>query len=174
MLARTDTLTGLGNRLALEELLEEETQKPGAEDNLVVIFLDVDGFKLVNDTQGHSVGDDLLVAMAGKFKDAPHRTGEGVFRLGGDEFVFVINTKDSGNSRRTPKEKDEHIDAFLNRMKQIVIGSGKELANPVEIDGSFGAASYHEGESIVQIIDRADEDMYKAKEKQKAIKVVQE
>ena len=166
-LARTDALTGLGNRLALQELLDEEIQKDDAPGDLTLVFMDVDGFKSVNDTHGHAVGDDLLVSMANKFKDNTYRDGEGVFRLGGDEFVFVINTKDTGNSRRTPKEKEEQVELFLTRMKKGITDSGDELPHEVTVGGSFGVVNYRAGENTREFVERADIAMYDKKDQQK-------
>lgn len=82
--ARTDELTGLGNRLALTELLHRVAT--GGASAIDVFYVDVDEFKEVNDSLGHDVGDQLLVRTAARLRDA---FGTNVHRVGGDEFVAV-------------------------------------------------------------------------------------
>jgi diguanylate cyclase (GGDEF)-like protein len=85
--ARHDPLTELPNRARLHELIDAELQRPGRPP-LTVLFLDVDGFKEVNDTLGHQVGDDLLRQLSERLAGRT-RTGDTVGRLGGDEFVVL-------------------------------------------------------------------------------------
>ncbi|MGY1804199.1 putative bifunctional diguanylate cyclase/phosphodiesterase [Blastococcus sp. SYSU D00922] len=85
--ARHDHLTDLPNRAYLHELIDEELQRPDGAP-VSVLFLDVDGFKDVNDSLGHDVGDDLLRQLATRLS-ACSRTGDTVGRLGGDEFVVI-------------------------------------------------------------------------------------
>ena len=88
-LAYHDSLTGLGNRLLfkeqLEEALKDDTITPHP---LAVLFLDLDGFKAVNDTLGHSIGDLLLKSVATKLRDILPQTDR-IARLGGDEFAIL-------------------------------------------------------------------------------------
>lgn len=91
-LARFDTLTGLPNRLQLHERLEEATNKRNRLGlSLVVMFLDVDRFKQINDTYGHAAGDLVLTEFAKRLKNAI-RTTDTVGRLAGDEFVVFMET----------------------------------------------------------------------------------
>jgi diguanylate cyclase (GGDEF)-like protein len=85
--ARHDHLTGLPNRAHLHELIDGELTRPGR-DPVAVLFLDVDGFKDVNDSLGHEVGDDLLRQLADRLT-CRTRVGDTVGRLGGDEFVVL-------------------------------------------------------------------------------------
>lgn len=85
--ARHDDLTALPNRAALHELIDAELQRPD-QPPVTVLLLDVDGFKDVNDSLGHEVGDDLLRQIAGRLV-ARTRSEDSVGRLGGDEFVVV-------------------------------------------------------------------------------------
>ncbi|SFF53292.1 putative bifunctional diguanylate cyclase/phosphodiesterase [Blastococcus tunisiensis] len=85
--ARHDHLTELPNRAHLHELIDAELSRPGPVP-LAVLFLDVDGFKDVNDSLGHDVGDDLLRQLAVRLSECT-RTGDTVGRLGGDEFVVI-------------------------------------------------------------------------------------
>ncbi|WP_235003448.1 putative bifunctional diguanylate cyclase/phosphodiesterase [Blastococcus haudaquaticus] len=85
--ARHDHLTGLPNRAHLHELIDEELGR-GDQAPVAVLFLDVDGFKDVNDSLGHDVGDDLLRQLAARLAECT-RAGDTVGRLGGDEFVVI-------------------------------------------------------------------------------------
>src|ERR1700690_3714560 len=88
-LAYHDSLTGLGNRLLFKEQLEEALKDVSVTPHpLAVLFLDLDGFKAVNDTLGHSVGDLLLKCIASKLRDLLPATDR-VARLGGDEFAIL-------------------------------------------------------------------------------------
>ncbi|MDB5824249.1 MAG: hypothetical protein JWR21_2953 [Herminiimonas sp.] len=96
-----DPLTGLPNRNWLQTCLPETLRKSGERnERLALLFVDLDGFKTVNDSLGHAAGDELLCSAAGRLKEAvrPHDT---VVRLGGDEFVAVIenleNNADAGH-----------------------------------------------------------------------------
>jgi diguanylate cyclase (GGDEF)-like protein len=88
-LAYHDSLTGLGNRLLFKEQLEEALREVSVTPHpLAVLFLDLDGFKAVNDTLGHSIGDLLLKSVATKLRDILPRTDR-IARLGGDEFAIL-------------------------------------------------------------------------------------
>jgi diguanylate cyclase (GGDEF)-like protein len=88
--ARQDPLTGLDNRLALREQFEEPSLEPTKA--VALLYLDLDGFKRVNDRHGHQVGDALLCVVATRFA-ACLRPGERVFRMGGDEFVVLSRVR---------------------------------------------------------------------------------
>jgi PleD family two-component response regulator len=98
-LAYHDSLTGLGNRLLFKEQLEEALKDVSvASHPLAVLFLDLDGFKAVNDTLGHSIGDLLLKSVATKLRDILPRTDR-IARLGGDEFAILqISAAQPGSS----------------------------------------------------------------------------
>jgi diguanylate cyclase (GGDEF)-like protein len=90
--ANTDVLTGLGSRLLLSDRIERLAEQPSA-GHSALLFLDLDGFKMVNDTFGHAGGDELLVAVAKRIQ-ATLRDGELAVRLGGDEFVALLDDCD--------------------------------------------------------------------------------
>ncbi len=90
--ARHDHLTNLPNRAYLHELIDAELQRPEGPP-VAVLFLDVDGFKAVNDSLGHDVGDQLLRELAGRLTDGT-RAEDTVGRLGGDEFVVLCRDCD--------------------------------------------------------------------------------
>jgi diguanylate cyclase (GGDEF)-like protein len=96
--ARHDHLTELPNRAHLHELIEAELQHPDRPP-VAVLFLDVDGFKDVNDSLGHDVGDDLLRQLAGRLI-AGTRSEDTVGRLGGDEFVVLCRNCDAEGAER--------------------------------------------------------------------------
>ncbi|TFV58135.1 EAL domain-containing protein [Geodermatophilus sp. DF01-2] len=91
--ARHDTLTELPNRAHLHELIDAELQRPDR-GPVSVLFLDIDGFKDVNDSLGHDAGDDLLRQVAGRLTGST-RAGDTVGRLGGDEFVVLCRDCDT-------------------------------------------------------------------------------
>jgi diguanylate cyclase (GGDEF)-like protein len=94
--ARHDHLTELPNRAHLHELIDEELRRPGR-GPVTVLFLDVDGFKEVNDSLGHEVGDDLLRQVAARLAGRT-RAGDTVGRLGGDEFVVLCRDCDTAGA----------------------------------------------------------------------------
>ena len=87
-LARRDALTTLPNRLALQEYFTEQSNLVSASGAIAVHYLDLDGFKPVNDRYGHAVGDALLLAVANRLRGAV-RSGDIVARMGGDEFAVI-------------------------------------------------------------------------------------
>ncbi len=153
--ADNDVLTGLANRRTLRRRLVEVIQsdrEPGQEG--AVLFCDVDGFKLVNDTLGHGVGDRALIAIAGRLQAAA-RDSDMVSRLGGDEFVVVARGL-------SPVQASE----LAERLRVVA-------AEPIGIDGleqpvcrtmSIGIAMFEAGTSDPDmLLHRADEAMYEAK-----------
>jgi diguanylate cyclase (GGDEF)-like protein/PAS domain S-box-containing protein len=145
--ARTDALTGLGNRLALEDRLATGL----VEGQTAVPFCDLDGFKSVNDSLGHPVGDGTLCAIAQRIS-ACVREEDLVVRLGGDEFVVVTD----GVSTRTLIELAERIRSAV--------------AGPIDIEGqrisitvSIGVVVAAPGEEPQSVVRRADALMYKVK-----------
>lgn len=89
-----DSLTGLYNRHAYEEKIEEYEKKQGPAPDFVVVSFDVNGLKVVNDTLGHQGGDELLIGAAQCMKDSFGTYGN-VYRVGGDEFVAFVNADDA-------------------------------------------------------------------------------
>jgi diguanylate cyclase (GGDEF)-like protein/PAS domain S-box-containing protein len=153
-MATTDVLTGLPNRALLADRLEQAMAHSRRLDRLLAIaFIDLDGFKAVNDSAGHHFGDHLLVEVAERFKTQA-RAGDTVARLGGDEFVLLI----------TDVAEQKEILIALQRILQ-------EISRPYEIDGrsvsigaSIGVTLFpHDNADPETLIRHADQAMYQAK-----------
>jgi diguanylate cyclase (GGDEF)-like protein len=179
--SETDELTGLRNRKGLMNELQKRISSESSDSHFALVFVDLDGFKAVNDTHGHEAGDDVL-AKVGKFfkealkKDDPEdegfkfRNDDEAFRLGGDEFVILIRTDKQGNGRRsTNKDEEETLEGFQSRLNRGIIDSGVAVDKDIEVSGSFGFAQYAHGESVKDFITRADKEMYKKKISKKAL-----
>ena len=148
LLAYSDLLTGLANRSALQEELGLELSR-GATPALV--YLDLDGFKAINDHLGHSVGDALLAGIGPRMR-AVVRDGDMVARLGGDEFVVVASVSDAA-----------HVADLLDRLRMAVtapVDTGERL---VSVGVSVGAVVAEPGESVDSLLRRADDAMYRSK-----------
>lgn len=151
--ARHDTLTGLANRRAFGELMFQAMARARRyTKTLAIMCVDLDGFKSVNDSRGHQVGDQLLVTVARRLETCV-RTTDRVCRTGGDEFMLVLEG---------PGHTDE-----ITRIGERVIQAMKtpyELdGKPVQISSSVGVAVYDGQENDQDLIRRADTAMYAAK-----------
>lgn len=167
-LARYDPLTGLPNRLLLRDAFQ--TRLEGARHagtQLAVHYLDLDGFKAINDSHGHPVGDRMLQAVAGRLL-ATVRADDGAFRLGGDEFLIIqagVNHADEAEllARRVIKHLSEPY-AFDGNEMRISVSVGIALTNVVdseldELMACADAALYRSkvrGKSQLQFCDAAD------------------
>jgi len=111
--ADRDPLTGLYNRRWFERHLSEVLEVRGGEQSLGILFIDLDGFKLVNDRHGHAVGDDLIVEVARRMRDA---AGElPVARLGGDEFLALFHHQPGNSALASAMEFAELLEETLTR-----------------------------------------------------------
>lgn len=152
LLAVTDSLTGLSNRVVLMDRLAHAlgAARRGRSETGVV-FVDLDGFKAVNDTLGHDVGDQLLRQVADRLS-AAIRTGDTAARIGGDEFVVLCERIDDLAQVR------EIADRISEQLKgRFVIGE-----HEIRISASVGV-SLGRGMSAREVLSRADEAMYRAK-----------
>ncbi|MBL8415888.1 MAG: EAL domain-containing protein [Propionivibrio sp.] len=149
-----DILTDLPNRLLFKDRLGLAViQARRNLTELAVMFVDLDRFKLVNDTLGHVKGDDLLQQVAGRLKDCLRR-GDTLARLGGDEFTVVLP------ELRDRQDAEIIAEKFLEALRHPFNLDGNE----VYISASIGIAIYPtDGESIDELLRRADIAMYHVK-----------
>jgi diguanylate cyclase (GGDEF)-like protein len=152
--ARTDPLTGLANRLAFRELAERALQHSGRSHKPVsLIMLDVDHFKRVNDTWGHSVGDQVLKAIATVL--AKHvRSSDVAARVGGEEFVVLLVDTEQGGAR-----------VFAERLRLAIMDVDVEVpGDRVRVTASFGVAEAASHETTIDaVLGCADKALYHAK-----------
>ncbi|MBF0471303.1 MAG: EAL domain-containing protein [Gammaproteobacteria bacterium] len=153
--AHYDALTNLPNRVLLADRLQQAiSQTSRRKLYLAVCFLDLDGFKQVNDTHGHDVGDLLLVEIANRMKKTV-REGDTVARLGGDEFAIVLTDF-------------EDPEASLPLVKRLLeVASKPILVNrlKLQVSASLGTTYYPQQEVVDadQLLRQADQAMYQAK-----------
>ncbi len=153
-MAHFDPLTQLPNRILFYERFDEALSQAKADQSLMgVIFLDLDGFKVVNDTFGHEVGDRVLQVVAKRLATSV-RDSDTVARMGGDEFVILLP------GVRNESDVDRVIDKIQSK-----------LADPVQLDSeifsfkaSIGVSLYpRDGQMKNDLLRHADRDMYKQK-----------
>ncbi|MHC3467490.1 putative bifunctional diguanylate cyclase/phosphodiesterase [Streptomyces sp. 7R007] len=151
--ATHDALTGLPNRTFFFERLEKALGA-GAGQRFGLCYLDLDGFKTVNDSLGHAAGDRLLVEVADRLQACATAPGEMVARLGGDEFVALTTGPD------TEREVDELATRIMNALIAPISIDGRELT----VRGSIGVVEGPAGErSPAEVLRSADITMYRAK-----------
>jgi diguanylate cyclase (GGDEF)-like protein len=148
--ATHDALTGLANRVLFHRRLQRALTAPG-DRPVGVVLVDLDGFKEVNDTLGHEVGDLLLVAVAERLTGCV-RIGDTVARLGGDEFVMVLPDSD-------PAAADRVAARLVEALREPVRAGGHELP----VGASVGIADGRSGDDASLLLRRADIAMYAAK-----------
>ena len=154
-IAHYDILTGLPNRVLLADRLHQAMAHAHRRDQaLAVAFLDLDGFKTVNDRHGHSVGDQLLTSLASRMKLAL-REGDTLARLGGDEFVAVL--LDVGGVDTSVQV----LGRLLEAAAEPVLAGGLAL----QVSASVGVTFYPQPEDVDadQLLRQADQAMYQAK-----------
>ncbi|WP_407571477.1 GGDEF domain-containing protein [Deinococcus altitudinis] len=141
----TDPLTGLDNRRAFEAHLEAAE---AAQEDFVVVFIDLNGFKALNDKFGHALGDSFLRGYGVWLSRVTHRNAH-VYRLGGDEFVVLM--------RHTPLSPEAFAAWAMDRLQVPFVD---------EVSAAIGIAWRHEGESVRAVLSLADERMYSVKKAQ--------
>ncbi|WP_300084309.1 EAL domain-containing protein [Rhodoferax sp.] len=154
-MAHFDALTGLPNRVLLADRLHQamhNAQRRGLQ--LAVVYLDLDGFKLINDTHGHEVGDQLLMTLAERMKQVL-REGDTLARLGGDEFVAVV----------VDLPQREACAPLLQRLLDAAHTPVALPEGQVQVSASLGVTYFPQTEEIDadQLQRQADQAMYQAK-----------
>ncbi|HLV16972.1 MAG TPA: EAL domain-containing protein [Pseudomonas sp.] len=157
--ARHDPLTGLANRTRLDELLHrlEQRQLRGEQAMAALLFVDLDRFKLINDSLGHSVGDQVLIHVAQRLQRCL-REGDQLARFGGDEFVVLLN------SIRSPGEAEQIAQQILDTLLDPLLVAGHELS----VSASIGIAPLQQPGQVREALQAADLALYRAKSAGKA------
>lgn len=152
-LANFDQLTGLPNRVMLNDRVKyllnmaQRNNEP-----LTVMFLDLDHFKNINDTLGHTIGDLVLIEVAKRIKEAI-RDEDTVSRLGGDEFIMLFPNTDSKSAMR-----------IATKLIKVISKASIVEHNELTITPSIGIAIYpHDGEDFETLLKNADTAMYRVK-----------
>lgn len=155
--ASTDPLTRIANRLKFDRTLTDEmTRAPERDKPLCLVMCDVDNFKTFNDTFGHQMGDQVLRMVGATLED--NTKGQDLAaRYGGEEFSLVL-----------PDTELDNAIHLANTIREAIAGkrlirkkTGEEISR---VTVSFGAAIYRPGEAAAELIDRADEALYHAKQ----------
>ncbi len=151
VLSITDKLTGVFNRLKLDEVLNDEFNRSSRfKSNFGVIIIDIDYFKKINDTFGHLVGDQVLIEFA-KILETNIRKIDVLGRWGGEEFMIIC-----------PETNFQGTIKVAQSLREII--SEYEFSTVNKISASFGISAYNKNdENIDKIIARADSALYKAK-----------
>lgn len=154
-LANFDALTGLANRNRLIDFLEGELARARRHRQwLVVLFIDVNGFKQVNDTHGHATGDLVLIEVARRLS-LELREDELLARYGGDEFIWVT----------APTDEKPPLDQLIRRLKGRFADPIRVKSNAFALSVSIGCALYPQsGKNVAALFEAADDDMYRDKQ----------
>jgi diguanylate cyclase (GGDEF)-like protein len=145
--ATHDPLTGLPNRVLVNDRLEHSLLRR-ERGRLAVALLDVNGFKRINDTLGHAVGDTVLRQVAGRLVRHT-RTGDTVARLGGDEFLVIAEDLEPGGEQ-----------LVLDRLHSAFAEPLELDTGPLDVRSSIGLALAERGDTVDTLLRRADDAMY--------------
>ncbi|PKH05960.1 diguanylate cyclase [Moritella sp. Urea-trap-13] len=150
-ISRIDPLTQIGNRFAQNEKLASLTGP------YCITFIDLDGFKKINDKLGHDEGDKVLIAVTDIMQKKLHELGS-IFRCGGDEFILVVDIKNP-----------QHVESLLMQLSDLLLETEKELQKIrwKEAGISFGIATSFETLNQSECLSLADQRMYKYKQDKK-------
>jgi diguanylate cyclase (GGDEF)-like protein len=149
LLAVTDSLTKIANRAMWDRTIEEFEQRPSASEPIAVLIADVDWFKQVNDTFGHAAGDRVLVSISQRLLSVVKST-DTVARIGGDEFAILVRDVRS----------DAELDSITERITSHLLHDFMYDGNSVPVSTSVGSARQLHGEAVLDVMRRADEDLY--------------
>jgi diguanylate cyclase (GGDEF)-like protein len=144
-----DPLTGLFNRRHIEQKLADEIARSERHGHpLTVILFDLDSFKRVNDTHGHPAGDCVLRAFADRLRKAT-RGSDVAGRYGGDEFLIIL-----------PECRGEGVQYVFNRLNELAV---EVEGSTLPVLYSAGWANYLTGETLIELLTRADDALYVSK-----------
>ena len=147
----TDPLTGLLNRRGLQQVVKDKAR-------FIIFYIDLDGFKLINDSLGHAIGDQLLQHLGLKLTTGDFREGYAC-RFGGDEFIWLIEQD------KLSVGPEQIGNMLLSKMSEPYIDKEKR---PISVSASIGVAHYpDDGEDFEKLILKADAAMYLAKKQGK-------
>ena len=154
-LANHDSLTDLPNRRYMMELLNQSLDEASQKDKvLVIMFIDLNGFKQINDVYGHNAGDEVLLIVAKRLELAI-RNGDHISRLGGDEYLLGL---------MMDKANLDEIEAMANKFVDVISQSMNVEGLRIKVGASIGIAAYPiHGNNIEALINIADHKMYQAK-----------
>lgn len=147
-----DSLTKVFNRRALTSYLTTICEKGSIHSNLHLLILNIDDFKLINDTHGHIAGDKILIFIANMLRKTL-RDGDKVFRYGGEEFIITLN-----------RVSENECQEIGNRILKLI--SSNQLiykGTALNVTMSIGGTQYYEGDVPDKIIARADKALYRSK-----------
>lgn len=149
-LAITDTLTGLLNRVMLEDhLIRAIEQNRRNNMPMTLLMMDIDYFKTINDTFGHTIGDDVLRAL-GTYLQQRVRSSDAAFRLGGEEFLILLNNTQAQDAQSIAEEIRKEIAAL-------------KLVPDHSVTISIGVAEVQANDDLNNWLKRGDKTLYKAK-----------
>ena len=153
-----DALTGLPNRALFMDRLNQLVRRAERDSHVscAVLFIDLDNFKQINDELGHAVGDEVLAAVASKFREAI-RPGDTVARIGGDEFAVMLD------AIQTEQDAIAVVERVHEALAAHIVVDGHELS----AEGSIGIALQSPGVAAVDLLRNADAAMYEAKRRGK-------
>ncbi len=153
-IALTDTLTGAASRYHLYAALDDACRKAARQNSMIAVMsIDLDGFKQVNDTYGHPAGDEALVKVAGRIRDAI-RKSDILARLGGDEFIIIIDDMETKGS----------VFCLADSILQQFSEEMEIQQNKVMLGASMGIAFYPDhGMSPHDLLKNADLALYESK-----------
>ncbi len=158
--ANKDSLTKVFNRRKIEKIMTSQIKKAkNTNSTFSIIFLDIDDFKIINDTLGHIKGDHVLVSIS-KLVSKHIRSTDYIGRWGGEEFIVIL-----------PNTNEDEAEKVAQFLKEIIIN--KDLKIGKTLTSSFGVTEYKKGDNKADVIKRADKAMYFVKENGKnGIKVL--
>lgn len=151
-LAMQDSLTGLGNRRAFDQQIKRAMHHATRQHHQVGLMVcDLDKFKLINDTHGHNVGDDILIDFAEALRSST-RDSDSIFRFGGDEFVVIVEDA-----------SEDSLNVIETRIQQAL--AKNSLLSRYNMTCSLGCAFMHRADNEISLFKRADQALYRNKMK---------